>query len=148
MKKYLLLTLVGCCLFPPSLFSQATSTADKPSVAPTPPPIPEEARKHFVKGNNVFQGCQNDHFVRVQSEFKQAVDLAPRWPEPRYNLALAKEAAGDYSGAMADLKLYQQFKLSETEARTVQQNLRPRSQVGRNGKETSRRTESCRSTNG
>jgi hypothetical protein len=40
--------------------------------------------------------------------------------QARYNLALARESAGDYSGAMADLKLYQQFKLSETEARTVQ----------------------------
>ena len=53
-------------------------------------------------------------------EFKQAADLAPQWPEARYNLALAKEAAGDYSGAMDDLKLYQQFKLSNDEARTVQ----------------------------
>src|SRR5262249_9413146 len=41
-------------------------------------------------------------------------------PEARYNLALAKEATGDYSGAIADLKVYQQFKLSESEARKVQ----------------------------
>jgi hypothetical protein len=33
---------------------------------------------------------------------------------------LSKEAAGDYSGAMADLKLYQQFKLSDEDARKVQ----------------------------
>ena len=144
MKKYLLLTLVGCCLFPPSLFSQARPTADKPSVAPTPPPIPEEARKHFVKGNNVFQGSKTaDDFVRVQSEFKQAVDLAPRWPEPRYNLALAKEAAGDYSGAMADLKLYQQFKLSETEARTVQDKIYALKPSRKKRQETSRRRERC-----
>jgi hypothetical protein len=35
-------------------------------------------------------------------------------------LALAEKAAGDYYGAMADLKLYQQFKLTDAEARTVQ----------------------------
>ena len=85
------------------------------------PSIPEEARKHFVMGATLFKDAKtSDDFGQVESQFKQAVDLAPQWPEARYNLALAKEAAGDYSGAMADLKLYQQFKLSETEGRTVQ----------------------------
>jgi len=56
----------------------------------------------------------------IIEEFTEAARLAPQWPEARYNLALAKESAGDYSGAMTDLKLYQQFKLSDTEARTVQ----------------------------
>ncbi len=40
----------------------------------------------------------------------------PAWPK-------AKEAAGDYSGAKADLKIYQQFRLSESEVRTVQDKL-------------------------
>ena len=61
-----------------------------------------------------------DDYTQVVSEFKQATYLAPQWPEVRYNLALTKEAAGDYSGAMADLKLYQQFKLSDDEARAAQ----------------------------
>jgi hypothetical protein len=33
---------------------------------------------------------------------------------------LTEEAAGDFADAMADLKVYQQFKLSDTEARSVQ----------------------------
>jgi len=85
------------------------------------PPIPEEARKHFVMGTTLFKDAKTaEDYLQVESEFKQATDLAPQWPEARYNLALAKEAAGDYSGAMDDLKLYQQFKLSDREARTVQ----------------------------
>jgi hypothetical protein len=97
----------------PSLVAQTKVT--------TPPAIPEEARKHFVMGTTLFADAKSPaDFVQVENEFKQAADLAPQWPEARYNLALAKEAAGDYSGAMDDLKLYQQFKLSETEARTVQ----------------------------
>ena len=72
-------------------------------------------------GTTLFKDAKTlDDYSQVVSEFKQAADLAPQWPEARYNLALAKEAAGDYSGAEADLKAYQQFKLSADEARTVQ----------------------------
>jgi tetratricopeptide (TPR) repeat protein len=109
MKTHTLLALICLSLFTPSLFSQTTS------------PIPEEARKHFVMGTTLFKDAKTaDDYAQVESQFKQAVDLAPQWPEARYNLALAKEAAGDYSGAMADLKLYQKFKLSDADARTVQ----------------------------
>src|SRR5271166_1601789 len=121
MKACLLFVLAGFCVATPSLVSQTGATADKHSVATTQAPIPEEARKHFVMGTTLFKDAKTpDDYALVESQFKQATDLAPQWPEARYNLALAKEAAGDYSGAMSDLKLYQQFKLSESEARTVQ----------------------------
>jgi hypothetical protein len=87
-------------------------------------PIPEEARKHFVMGATLFKDARTaDEFSQAESEFKQATDLAPQWPEARLNLALTREAAGNYSGAMADLKLYQQFKLSDADARAVQDKL-------------------------
>ena len=115
MKTQLLLALI--CL---SLLSwlparaQNTNTNSQPS-------IPEEARKHFVMGTTLFKDAKTtDDFSQAEAEFKQATDLAPLWPEARYNLALTREAAGDYSGAMADLKRYQHFKLSDSEARTVQ----------------------------
>ena len=111
------LTIVWLVISSLSLFAQDTST----NAVTTPPPIPEEARKHFVMGTALFKDAKTaDDFAQVTGEFKQAADLAPQWPEARYNLALSKEAAGDLSGAMADLKLYQSFKLSDTEARTVQ----------------------------
>jgi tetratricopeptide (TPR) repeat protein len=69
----------------------------------------------------MFKEAKNaDAFSQAATEFTEAARLAPQWPDARYDLALAKEAAGDYSGAMADLKLYQQFKLTNAEARTVQ----------------------------
>jgi len=113
MRKYGLVAVTVFVLAMPSLVAQTTATA--------PTPIPEEARRHFVIGATLFKDARTpDDYAQVESQFKQAVDLAPQWPDARYNLALSKEAAGDYSGAMADLKLYQQFKLSDAEARTVQ----------------------------
>ena len=72
-------------------------------------------------GETMFKEAKNvDAFTQSVAEFAEAARLAPQWPEARYNLALAKEAAGDYSGSMADLKLYKQFKLTDSEARTAQ----------------------------
>lgn len=88
------------------------------------PTIPEEARKYFVMGTTIFKEAKSaEDFTLAISKFKRATELAPEWPDARYNLATAREAAGDYSGAMADLKTYLQFKLSEAEARTAQDKL-------------------------
>lgn len=113
MRTYVLFAVVAFSLITPFLVAQTSGAAS--------PPIPEEARRHFVMGATLFKDAKTpDDYAQVESQFKQAVDLAPQWPDARYNLALAKEAAGDFSGAMTDLKLYQQFKLSDSEARTVQ----------------------------
>lgn len=113
MKTFVLCALVGFTLSAPILRAQATATS--------PAPIPEEARKHFVMGVTLFKEAKtSDDFAQVESQFKRAVDLAPQWPDARYNLALSKEAAGDYAGALADLKIYQQFSLSDADARTAQ----------------------------
>jgi hypothetical protein len=85
------------------------------------PPIPEEARRHFVRGAALFKEAKSpEDFQQVIDEFKQATRLAPWWPEARYNWALAFEAAGDYAAAIDNLKHYRMFKLSEAEARTAQ----------------------------
>jgi|ERR1700674_305373 len=110
MKNYLLVILVSAIAVTPPLIGQTDT-----------PPIPEEARRHFVMGSTLAENAKTAaDFSKVVSEFKQAADLAPQLPQARYNLAKAREAAGDYSGAIADLKIYQQFKLSESEARNVQ----------------------------
>ncbi len=113
MKKILLVNLALFFAATPFLLRQ-TSVSGQPT-------IPEEARRHFVMGETMFKEAKDvDAFTQATAEFAEAARLAPQWPEARYDLALAKEAAGDYSGAMADLKLYQQFKLTDAEARTAQ----------------------------
>ena len=110
MKTHTLLILISLSLLSPSPFGQAST-----------PPISEEARKHFVAGTDLAKEAKTAaDLSRVVSEFKQAVELAPQLPQARYNLARAREAAGDYSGAIADLKRYQEFKLSASEARVIQ----------------------------
>ncbi len=85
------------------------------------PPIPEEARKHFLIGNALFKDAKTlDDYTQVINEFNQAISNAPWWPEARYNRALAFEADGKYADAVEQLKLYQLFKLPDDEARTVQ----------------------------
>ena len=121
MKTNTLLALICLSLLTPPLFGQTNAPADSTNAVTTPPPIPEAARKHFVMGTTLFTNATTAaDFAQVVSEFKQAANLAPQLQQARYDLALAEEAAGDYSGAMADLKLYQQFKLSDDETRTVQ----------------------------
>jgi tetratricopeptide (TPR) repeat protein len=85
------------------------------------PPIPEEARKHFVRGAAMFKGAQSaDAYRSAIDEFREAVHLAPWWPEARYNCALAFEAAGDYDNAIYHLKFYLLFKLPAADARAAQ----------------------------
>jgi tetratricopeptide (TPR) repeat protein len=85
------------------------------------PPIPEEARRHFVRGTALFKDAKSpDDYKQVVDEFTQATHLAPWWPEARYNLALAQEAAGDYASAISNMKLYLLFKLPDADARAAQ----------------------------
>jgi hypothetical protein len=85
------------------------------------PAIPEEARRRFVRAGVMFKEAKTpDEFAQTVKEYREATRLAPWWREARYDQALAQEAEGDYPGAIWNLKLCQLFKLSETEARTVQ----------------------------
>jgi tetratricopeptide (TPR) repeat protein len=86
-----------------------------------PPAIPEEARRHFVRGSTLFKDAKTaEDFSEVANEFKEATQLAPWWPEARYNYALVLEAAGQYALAINALYLYRAFKLPDAEARAVQ----------------------------
>jgi hypothetical protein len=85
------------------------------------PPVPEEARKHFIKGGVLFKEAKSPaDFTQALDEFKQAVQIAPWWAEARLNLALACESASEYASAIENLKLYLLFKLPDAEARVVQ----------------------------
>ena len=113
MGNHALLAVAGSMLAAPVPRAQATPASAAP--------IPEEARSHFVMGETIFKEAKSpENFSQAAAEFTEATQLAPQWPDARYNLALAKEAAGDYAGAIADLKIYQQFNLPDADARSAQ----------------------------
>ncbi len=99
------------------------------------PPVPEAARKHFVAGATLFKEAKNaKDYLETEAEFSDACRLAPWWPEARYNLAMVYVFAADYDSSIQDfdsavnfyrdalytLKIYQSYKLSDADARTVQ----------------------------
>ena len=84
------------------------------------PPIPEEARKHYVMGTTLLKDAKSpDDFNQVMTEFSEAIWNAPWWREAYYNLGLTYEAAGKYEDAIGQFNLYQLFKLPYDEARKV-----------------------------
>jgi tetratricopeptide (TPR) repeat protein len=88
---------------------------------PQLPPIPEEARRHFVRGTALFKDAKSPgDFKQAIDEFQQAVRLAPWWPDARYNFALAEEAIGNYAWAIDNIKLYLLFNLPDADARAAQ----------------------------
>lgn len=122
---WLLFPAVAVFALTPSVPAQTINTDSQPAAAAEKsPPIPEEARKCFVMGATVTKEAKSvDDFSLAISKFKRATELAPQWPEARYNLATVREKAGDYAGAIADWKVYLQFKLPEDEARKIQDNI-------------------------
>lgn len=88
------------------------------------PPVPEEARRHFVRAVAAVRHARSPQdFAQAESEFQQALRLAPWWPEARHNLAVCLEALGKFEEAGAALKLYLRFTLPEDEARAVRDKL-------------------------
>jgi hypothetical protein len=82
-----------------------------------PPAIPAEAKRPFIKGVT-FQkdATSSSDFELAIKSYKEALLLAPWWPDAIYNLALAQESAGKYDDAMKNLKLYLLTKPKDAEA--------------------------------
>lgn len=73
-----------------------------------PPAIPAEAKRPFFKAATFFKEAKDKGgFDLAIKAYKEALLLAPWWPEANYNLAQAQEAAGLYAEAIESLKLYQ-----------------------------------------
>jgi tetratricopeptide (TPR) repeat protein len=69
--------------------------------------VPEEARKHFVRGQTAAELAKfpEDYNLAI-TEFKLAIQLSPLWAEPNYQLGLVQEKTAQYTDAIASLKKY------------------------------------------
>lgn len=71
------------------------------------PQVPQEAKRPFMKGVTFQKEATSvsDYELAI-SAYKEALLLAPWWPEAIYNMALAQEGAGKFDDAIQSLKLY------------------------------------------
>ncbi len=86
-----------------------------------PPPIPEEARKHFVEGTAIVKSAKNpaQQAIAAQS-FIEALKVAPWWGDAYYNLGVAQELAEKYDEAEKAFNFYLLSNPKDTEKREVQ----------------------------
>lgn len=66
------------------------------------PDIPEDARRHFARGEAALElGQSQQEFDDSASEFESALHVAPWWPEAHRNLAKAYEKSAKYQLAIS-----------------------------------------------
>lgn len=71
------------------------------------PAIPARAREHMVRGEVIVgEGGKLETLREAAGEFEKALDLAPWWPEARFNFGLVLGELGRYDDAIGQLKLY------------------------------------------
>jgi tetratricopeptide (TPR) repeat protein len=85
------------------------------------PPIPEEARRHYVKACTLFDDAkQTSDSLDAAKEFRQALLVAPWWGEAYMKMGLALETAERYDDAIAALKLFMATKPQDEVLRKTQ----------------------------
>ncbi|MBI2813132.1 MAG: hypothetical protein HYX71_02465 [Opitutae bacterium] len=137
---FILVTLLGCLpaiaqdVSPVAVFQQAVvdyqrsptdetlaKVINQAAALEQLPPVPEEARKHFVRAGAVFSEAKTpEAYTQAAAEYLQAIQLAPWVADFHYNLAVVREAAGDFPSALKSLKQYLLFKLPGDESRKAQ----------------------------
>jgi tetratricopeptide (TPR) repeat protein len=69
--------------------------------------VPEEAIRHMTRGEVAVESAQSSgDYKSAIAEFEKACALAPTWPNPFFNLGIIQESAGDFDGAIKNLKRY------------------------------------------
>ncbi len=84
----------------------AEDMAIRTAAAMRPPPgIPEDAREPYVKANVMYRNAQGDDDIHAAiALYKDALGKAPWFSDAWYNLSLAQEKLGDYTGAASSMK--------------------------------------------
>lgn len=84
--------------------------------------IPEEARKHLVRGKTAVELAKtNSDYEEAQSEFLKAIELAPEWSEPYYQLGILQDILEKYDDAINNLNYCLQLAPQASNAGEVQE---------------------------
>ena len=84
---------------------------------PTPPELPDEARRHVVRGELLLKDGMLD---RALAEFNEALRIAPYVPKLYYNTALIYGELKQYDQASRQMRLYLQAAPEAPDARDAQ----------------------------
>ncbi len=84
---------------------------------PTPPELPDEARRHVVRGELLLKDGMMD---RALAEFNEALRIAPYVPKLYYNTALIYGQLKQYDQATRQMRLYVQAAPEAPDARDAQ----------------------------
>ncbi len=87
------------------------------SKMPTPPELPDEARRHVVRGELLLKDGMMD---RALAEFNEALRIAPYVPKLYYNTALIYGELKQYDQASRQMRLYLQAAPEAPDARAAQ----------------------------
>jgi tetratricopeptide (TPR) repeat protein len=82
--------------------------------------VSDEAHRHFDRGMAAVETAKSpEDYESAITEFKQAVQLAPAWPDAYYNLGMIQEKAEKYGDAIASLRNYLRLAPEASDAETV-----------------------------
>jgi tetratricopeptide (TPR) repeat protein len=71
------------------------------------PDIPKEAQRPFYKAVTFLKEAKDKSGYQLAIDsFREALSIAPWWPDAYYNLSKAQETAGQYDAAVQSMKLY------------------------------------------
>jgi ankyrin repeat protein len=97
-----------------------TEVARSYRTATVKPTLPEEARKFKVQAEYAFSKKDFDGAV---ARYKEALDVAPWWPEGHFNRALILGELSRYRDAIREMKKYLMLVPDAPNARTAQDNI-------------------------
>lgn len=104
-----------------SSWAAAQNVAKLSATVDTLPPTPAEARRHLVMGQTIFKAATSTNdFQQAYAEFYQASTNAPWVANIWNNMAVAAEAEARYDVATNCFQIYQNFKLSDSDAQEAQ----------------------------
>jgi tetratricopeptide (TPR) repeat protein len=87
------------------------------SIKPAPA-IPEEARRFFVRAVTLQKDAKSPgDYAAAIAEYRQALAIAPWWPDAYFNMSIAQEAGGRFDEARNALSLYLASSPNEADAR-------------------------------
>jgi ankyrin repeat protein len=91
---------------------------------PTPPPIPEEARRAFDRASELMKQANGPEELEAPINLlRRAVIISPWWGEAYHNLSRALELTGQYDLAVKNLNYYLELNPPEAEARAARAHL-------------------------